>query len=160
MQLDARLSLSIVVLLLVGAAKARPTFDKIAGALIDVLDDRPQYYPAPPPPRPGYAYGPGPLIHEGYDQGYDYYYGGGYGHGYQQGPPPGAYGYYPPPQRPAPSAGYYPHRPQEPYGHPHRPQEPYGHPHRDRGYSQGYGRSVGPVGTPPASTGGYKQRGY
>ncbi|XP_017141605.1 metacaspase-1 [Drosophila miranda] len=157
MQLDARLSLSIVVLLLVGRTTARPTFDKIAGALIDALDDRPQYYP--PPPRPGHAYGPGPLIHEGYEQGYDYYYGGGYGYGYQQGPPPppppppGAYGYYPPPQRVVPSSGYYPRRAQEPYSHAH------GHQPRDQGYSQGYGRSIGSTGT-PGSTGGYKQRGY
>ncbi|SPP80161.1 Hypothetical predicted protein [Drosophila guanche] len=156
MKLDARLSLSFVVLLLVGAAKARPHFDKIAGALIDALEPWPQYHAQPPRPGHaygpgpgpghGYGYGPGPLIQEGYEQGYDHYYGGGggYGYGYQQGPPPGAYGYYPPP------AGYYPHRPQEPYP---------GHPPRDRGYSQDYGRSVGRVGT-PASTGGYKQRGY
>ncbi|KAH8346703.1 hypothetical protein KR084_008132 [Drosophila pseudotakahashii] len=141
----------ILVLILASLAHCRPTFDKIAEALLGALDDQPKYYP-PGRPLPGGGYhphphpgpGPGPLIQEGYEQGYDYHYGGGYGYGGYQQTHPAGYGYYPPP-RPAQPTAYYPPQQHGYYAQPTAPPPSPGYyPHKTQDY---YG-------------GGYKQRGY
>lgn len=133
-------------------AQAKPTFDKMAEVLLDVLDDRPHYAR----PRP---YGPiaasGPLIQEGYDHGYDYYYGGGGAHVHGSGvnvgnpyaQPPPAYGYYGQGPVHGPVKGYYPEPHYPPHGY--APPSAYGHEH-GHGYARATGHGVG----------GYKQHGY
>ncbi|XP_017845461.1 prisilkin-39 [Drosophila busckii] len=150
MQLN--LAFSLLLLALLAGAQSKPTFGKIAEVMLDVLDGRHHYQPAPVyrPPH-------GPLIQEGYEHGYDYYYGGGGGAGYAQPPPayvqPAPYGYYP---SPAPVKGYQ-SPPQHSYGHEFGHEHGYEHGY-DRGYAHGYGGGAAAAG--PTIVGGYKQQGY
>lgn len=138
-------------------AQAKPTFDKMAEVLLDVLDDRPHYArPRPYAPVPS----SGPLIQEGYDHGYDYYYGGGGGHvhgngvnvGYPYAQTP-AYGYYD--QRPVhgPVKGYFP-EPHYPHGYASHGYAP------APTYRQEHGHGYGRVDVTGPGVGGYKQHGY
>ncbi|XP_030370991.1 protein lifeguard 1 [Scaptodrosophila lebanonensis] len=141
MQLGTGLPMLLIVLLL-GVSHARPTFDKIAEVLLDLVDEGPYHgrpYGRPPSPH-------GPLIQEGYEQGYNYHYGGG---GYQQQgpvivgspyrPPSPAYGLQPPSN----SYDYYPRAPTH-----YRPGATTPYEYSQPTYAQGYGR------------GGYRQHGY
>jgi len=137
----------ILVLILASLAHCRPTFDKIAHAFLDALDDQPTYY-SPGRPLPGGGYprpypGPGPLIQEGYEQGYDYHYGGGHAYGGYQQTHPAGYGYYPPPRPVHPPTAYYPPPQPGSYSQPTVPSTAY-YPHK----------------SPDPYGGGYKQRGY